>query len=253
VEEPRIVTTSWDDGDALDLTIAELLRSRGLAGTFYVTIAPYQGRPALQQADLRSLSSEGLEVGAHSLSHRNVASLSPRELDEDVRTCKKALEDVVGREVRMFCYPWGRYNRRVINCLRSAGYLGARTTRMLAWALDFKPFEMPTTLQAYPHATTTYLRNLTRSGNWRGAVRYLTQFAGTDGWVKLGKKLFDLVLKRGGVWHLYGHSWEIENLGLWDDLRQILDYVSGREEIMYIPNGELLGSFEGHTEQEKAS
>jgi peptidoglycan-N-acetylglucosamine deacetylase len=253
VQEARIVTTSWDDGDALDLTIAELLRSRGLAGTFYVTIAPYQGRPALQRADLRSLSSASLEVGAHSVSHRNVASLSPGELDEDVRTCKQTLEDVIGREVCMFCYPWGRYNRSVIKCLRDAGYVGARTTRMLARALEFEPFEMPTTLQAYPHRTSAYLRNLTRSRDWRGALGYLTHFAGIAGWVELGKKLFDLVLERGGVWHLYGHSWEIEDLGLWDDLREILDYVSGREEIMYISNGELLGRFEGHSQQEKAS
>jgi peptidoglycan-N-acetylglucosamine deacetylase len=244
VPEPRIVTTSWDDGDALDLTIAELLRSRGLAGTFYVPVTPYQGRPALQQADLRSLSSQGFEVGAHSLSHRNVASLSPGELDEDVRTCKQTLEDVIGREVRMFCYPWGRYNRSVIKCLRGAGYLGARTTRMLEWALDFKPFEMPTTLQAYPHRTSTYLKNLTRSGNWRGAVGYLTQFAGIDGWVELGKRLFDLVLQRGGVWHLYGHSWEIEEVGLWEDLRDVLDYVCRRRGVTYVPNGDLMGFLE---------
>src|SRR2546430_8764527 len=38
-------------------------------------------------------------------------------------------------------------------------------------------------------------------------------------WIDVGKKLFDEVLLKGGVWHLYGHSWEIQELGLWDQLR----------------------------------
>jgi hypothetical protein len=35
----------------------------------------------------------------------------------------------------------------------------------------------------------------------------------------MGKILFDRVLKEGGVWHLFGHSWQIEEMGLWDDLK----------------------------------
>ena len=54
---PRIVTTSWDDGDRADVRIAELLQSRGILGTFYIPICPYQGRPALSHEDLKSLSS----------------------------------------------------------------------------------------------------------------------------------------------------------------------------------------------------
>src|SRR5437870_4578328 len=67
---PRIVTTSWDDGDLSDLKLAELLNSRGLRGTFYVPINPYRGRPALDHANLRFLSSAGFEIGAHGVSHQ---------------------------------------------------------------------------------------------------------------------------------------------------------------------------------------
>ena len=172
-----IVTTSWDDGDVLDLRIAELLSSRGLRGSFYVPISRYRGKCALQPADLRSLTAEGFEIGAHSVSHRNLARLSAVELDHEVRTCKQTLEDVIGREVSMFCYPYGRYNRTVMQRLREAGYLGARTTHMLASTWDFGPFEIPTTLQAYPHTRSAYLRNLTKAGNWGEALHYLAQFS----------------------------------------------------------------------------
>jgi len=46
-------------------------------------------------------------------------------------------------------------------------------------------------------------------------------------------------LREGGVWHLYGHSWLIEEMALWDGLVEVLDYVSRRENVRYANNGEL--------------
>jgi hypothetical protein len=59
-------------------------------------------------------------------------------------------------------------------------------------------------------------------------------------WVELGKRLFDAVLEDGGVWHLYGHSWDIEMLRLWEGLRDLLDYVCRREAVRYVSNCALL-------------
>ena len=56
----------------------------------------------------------------------------------------------------------------------------------------------------------------------------------------MGKVLFDQVLKEGGVWHLFGHSWQVEEMGLWDELKEILDYVGGREGVRYVTNAEVL-------------
>ena len=64
-------------------------------------------------------------------------------------------------------------------------------------------------------------------------------------WVELGKALFDLVLCEGGVWHLYGHSWEIEEKGLWDELKEMLDYVAEREGVQYVTNAEVLNFLPG--------
>ena len=63
MEKRSFVTTSWDDGDRADLRLAELLRSREVVGTFYVPITPYQARPALGHGELRTLASEGFEIG----------------------------------------------------------------------------------------------------------------------------------------------------------------------------------------------
>jgi len=237
---PRIVTTSWDDGDPCDLKVAELLRARHLPGTFYFPFVGYDGRQTLTPDQLRSLASEGFEVGGHSMSHSVLTDLGPKEVAREVRICKDRLEDILGERIRMFCYPKGRFSADVIRHVKETGYEGARTTRMFRQGLDFSPFRMPTSLHAYPNTRMQHTKNLVRGTNIRGLLDYVTQFIRLESWVSMGKSLFDQVLKEGGIYHLYGHSWLIEEIGLWDDLKEISDYLYGREGVRYLTNAEVL-------------
>src|SRR3954452_4755575 len=106
----RIVTTSWDDGDPGDIRVADLLRSRNMAGTFYVPIRGYRGQRTLSESDLRSLVAEGFELGGHSVSHVSLSHLSRKQLIREVRDCKQTLEQAIGKSIQMFCYPNGRFN-----------------------------------------------------------------------------------------------------------------------------------------------
>jgi peptidoglycan/xylan/chitin deacetylase (PgdA/CDA1 family) len=241
----RAVTTSWDDGDPSDFKIADLLRSRKLPGTFYVPITGYQGRRTVSANDLRELCSKGFEIGGHSVSHVSLSNLSRKKVKYEVRDCKQMLEQTLGEKVLVFCYPNGRFDADVVREVYAAGYRGARTTRMLSLNTQFLPFEMPTTLQAYPHPVTSYLRNLGRARNIQGLWTYAMRLKKIRSWVDLGKQLFDEVLQYGGIWHLYGHSWEIEELAIWGQLRELLDYVCKREGVLYPTNGQLLSMTNG--------
>jgi hypothetical protein len=99
---------------------------------------------------------------------------------------------------------------------------------------------MATSLQVFPHARSTYLKNLARAHSLESLQVCFVQMPRLGSWLELGKALFDAVLEGGGIWHLYGHSWEIEQLGLWDDLREILDYVCRRDGVAYLPNCAVL-------------
>lgn len=241
MQSPAIVTTSWDDGDAADLKIAELLAEHRLEGTFYVPIKGHHSSVRMSSMELCSLAAMGFEIGAHGVSLPNLTLCSPEELAREVCCCKQQLEDQLGQAVRMFAYPRGRYNRHVISTVKKAGYLGARTTRMLARGIDFDPFRMPTSVQAYPHSASEYLRNLGRSFSIGRTTEFLTWLQHWRSWVDLAEALFDTVLREGGVWHLYGHSWEVNDLGLWSALDEIFAYVSMRPGVLYLPNGKILG------------
>lgn len=237
-QQKSVVTTSWDDGDRADLRLAEVLQRHGVAATLYVPIEPFEGHPALSRAELRALAEAGFEIGAHGIAHEHMPSLSRPQTLAVVRECKNRLESTVGQAVRMFCYPGGHYTPMTMRCLADVGYHGARTTRMLATRSSFGRFEMPTTVQAYPHSGFTYAKNTLKA---RRPVRlYHYAIGGRKGWVELGKRTFDRVLRSGGVWHLYGHSWEVEANGLWDELEELMAYVSGRKEVLYLTNGDAL-------------
>jgi peptidoglycan/xylan/chitin deacetylase (PgdA/CDA1 family) len=181
-----------------------------------------------------------MEIGAHGFAHHILPKLPRPELSHSVQTCKQVLEWVMGEPVRMFAYPKGRYSSQVIAELRQAGYQGARTNRMFSNTLKFDPFEMPTTVQAFPHSRTAYVKNTLRSGKVARFFDYARRYRSCRSWLELGKKTFDQVMQDGGVWHLFGHSWEIDRLNLWAELEALAEYVGGRPGVVYAGNGDTL-------------
>ncbi|MDR0345974.1 MAG: polysaccharide deacetylase family protein, partial [Nocardiopsaceae bacterium] len=64
-----VVSLTFDDGDADQLTAARILHAHGMAGTFYI-ITGAVGTPGyLTVAQLRELARAGNEIGGHTVSH----------------------------------------------------------------------------------------------------------------------------------------------------------------------------------------
>ena len=239
------VTTSWDDDDRTGLRVAELLSTYHLRGTFYVPTGHLGGDSLFTPDDLRTLTAAGFEIGGHTVSHAILTEISPSECAREVSDCKTTLEKILGREVTMFCYPKGRFHADVVDAVRQAGYRGARGTQLLSWVNTFPAFAMPITVQAFPHTRANYARNLARLGEFRALLRSSVDLAQFKDWLSLGKSMFDRVLKQGGMWHLTGHPWELEKLQLWQPLQEMLAYVSNRDGVHYVTNGQLLEAVHG--------
>jgi len=69
--------------------------------------------PLLSAADLRELATAGFEIGSHGLTHAALDGLSTAEAEREVAGSKRALEDIVGRAVEVFAYPYGKGNGAV--------------------------------------------------------------------------------------------------------------------------------------------
>lgn len=76
---------------------------------------------------IRCLARAGWEIGSHTVSHPLLRKLSPRELWFEIRYSKDIIEQKIQRSTNVFSYPFGWYNKGVIECVQKAGYLGACT------------------------------------------------------------------------------------------------------------------------------
>ncbi|HAH05435.1 MAG TPA: hypothetical protein DCM05_02740 [Elusimicrobia bacterium] len=117
---------TFDDGfkDVLSKA-APLLAAKNIPFTVFAT-ADFirQGSPLyLDEAELKELARlPGVSIGSHAKTHRLLTSLGPRELDEELRSSKRYLEDLLGRPVESLSYPNGAVDRRVRDAARAAGY-----------------------------------------------------------------------------------------------------------------------------------
>jgi len=233
------ITTSWDDGHPLDLRIAELLARYGLPGTFYVPRRAAQA--VITEAQLRELA-KAFEIGAHTVNHVVLPEVADSVAEREIRDSKAYLEDLLGRPVRMFCFPRGRFRARHVRMLARAGFLGARTTELFSLRSPVRRDGialLPTSIQAYPHGPVSYLRNFARRLAWGNLGCYLQLNAGRQ-WTRTAAALLGRAAERGGVFHLWGHSWEIEAAGQWDALQEVLKLTAGyRGAASFVSNAEL--------------
>jgi peptidoglycan/xylan/chitin deacetylase (PgdA/CDA1 family) len=71
----------------------------------------------------------GHDIGSHTRTHPYLSRLSLTDAKEEITSSKKQLEDLFGRPVRHFCYPFGDYTPAVADIVRNAGYATACTTK----------------------------------------------------------------------------------------------------------------------------
>jgi peptidoglycan/xylan/chitin deacetylase (PgdA/CDA1 family) len=120
------LSVTFDDGNISDLLIATPeLQRRGLTAAFFVLTGRIGKPGSLGADDIRALISAGMRVGSHGAAHSDWASLSAKELGDEVTLSKAVLEGICGEPVRSAAIPFGRYNAAVLAALRKAGYTAA--------------------------------------------------------------------------------------------------------------------------------
>lgn len=229
-----VVTTSWDDGHILDLKLSELLRKYAIKGTFY--ISPFNRefkKSQLLSKEQIVLLGKNFEIGAHTMTHPRLGKLRSDMAQKEIKGSKSYLEDILGRPVESFCYPGGCYNFLNVHQVRAAGFRVARTVKRFSFELkDFH--ELGTSVHAYNHLSD--ICKIARFAKLNPRL-FLTYYRN---WDILAMAMFDRVMKTGGVFHLWGHSWEIEKHQDWRKLERVLKYIARRSGVDYVENRKLL-------------
>ncbi len=58
--------------------------------------------------------------------------------------------------------------------------------------------------------------------------------------VKLSELMLEHLFECEGILHIWGHSWEIEEFGLWGLLEAVLSRVANQRGVLYLTNSQTL-------------
>jgi peptidoglycan-N-acetylglucosamine deacetylase len=227
-----VVTTSWDDGHKFDLRLARMLKEHGLRATFYVAPENHEfpKQDLLTLPEIRDISQD-FEIGAHSMTHRRLPAIPEEQSKKEIIASKEVLEQITGKEIKAFCYPYGAYTRLHVELVKNAGYRYARTITRYAFTME-DPYQAGTSLHVYNHRFDLW--QTARFAKFR-PIKTLHCLE----WDALAQAMFDQVIKEGGIYHIWGHSWEIDEHNDWERLENIFRYIGANPKVNYVTNGEL--------------
>lgn len=121
---------TFDDGHMSNFEFAlPVLQSRGLQARFFITVG-WTGHKSgyMGWRELRSLHEAGQMIGAHGWSHTLLTHCGQRDLQTELDSARRMLEDKLGTSITTMSLPGGRYNRRVLAACQEAGYTQVYTS-----------------------------------------------------------------------------------------------------------------------------
>jgi peptidoglycan/xylan/chitin deacetylase (PgdA/CDA1 family) len=226
----------------------------------------------MEQDDIASLSRR-FEIGGHTLNHVNLTRVPLPVAIHEIRGCFRWLQDLTGSDPESFCPPYGAFGDRALDAIQAAGFRRIRTTELLSTGMptellsarmpaEILPARIPaepsaklsnakpglpasgpgallhTTLQAYPHSGFTYLKHLVLRRRFGNLLRW-RRSGYTDDLFRLLDYYLEEIDANGGCFHLWGHSWEIEEYDLWDTMEQIFRRIARLPGFQYVANKDL--------------
>ncbi len=85
--------------------------------------APEEEWRVMKGEEIKILAaSKFVEIGGHTVSHRNLLHLNDQQLNAEIVENKHYLEQICKKDIDMFAFPFGCYSQRIVNACYDVGY-----------------------------------------------------------------------------------------------------------------------------------
>ena len=227
-EKKKAITFSYDDGTTQDIRLIELLNKYGLKCTFNINsellskpniLIRNGGRIShykIHRDDVKHVY-EGHEIAVHTLTHPNLTTLDESEIIRQVECDRTNLSELAGYEVVGMAYPCGGVNNddRVAEIIKN--HTGVKYSRTITSSESFEP-------QA----------NLFRFNPTLWHLDF-------DKMTEMGQKFIEMKADSPQIFYIWGHSFEMDYApDYWSSLEEFFKLISGRDDIFYGTNKEVL-------------
>jgi peptidoglycan/xylan/chitin deacetylase (PgdA/CDA1 family) len=140
--QPGTVAITFDDGFRDFYTHAmPILQDHQFPATMFVVSSfvgtrqtHFDGKEFMTWNELREIQSSGIEIGSHTVRHPQLYSLQFEDVERELTTSKRTIEDRLGERVKSFSYPFafpeqdGAFVSKLRQCLQHAEYDSGVTT-----------------------------------------------------------------------------------------------------------------------------
>ena len=222
----KAVTFSFDDGIIQDYRMIELLNKYNLKATFNLS-SQLLGRPDVLflqgrrlchykiPADKVKATYEGHEVAAHGCTHPRLEHLEKYEIIAQTEGDRIALEELVGYPVVGMAYPYGGHDDRVVDVLRK--HTGIRYARTTKYTDSFERQDDLLRLKSNAHILSF------------------------DRMMEMGKTFVEMQPQEQQIFYIWGHGYEMDyESSNWLKVEEFFEFISGRDDIFYGTNAQVL-------------
>jgi len=218
----KAFTLSYDDGVTSDVRLVEMMRKYGIKGTFNLNTGLMPEKSEMDQEpwghmtmeECVELYGDDMEVAVHGKLHPFWNKLPTAQAMADILDNRRELERAFGRIIRGAAYPYGSTNDDVVEILRLADFQYCRTGKGGKMGMKNEP---------------DWLRlKCTCSHNDPKLMEYVEKF---------------LKPVSGGIRQMFyvaGHSYEFVLKDNWEVMEELLETVSGKDDVWYATNIEIV-------------
>jgi len=206
----KCVTFSYDDGRTHDRRLVSILNEHGCKGSFHLNSGKLGSDGYITAEEVPGLFA-GHEVSVHTVTHPFPTRISSEELIAEVMGDRRTLERLVGYPVRGMSYPFGNYDGRVIEVLKTLGIECSRTTRSTSqFGLPAEPLTW--------HPTCHHKRAAELVDRFLESPRH----------------------RHPQLFYIWGHSYEFANDDNWNLIEKLCARLGRREDVWYATNIDII-------------
>lgn len=211
----KVLTMSYDDGKLADRKLISIFNRYGIKGTFHINAGLFQDERRIKPDEFLELY-RGHEVSCHTYTHPTIARCPMEQVIRQVLEDREGLERIMGYPVRGLSYPNGSYSKEIMEVLPK---LGIKYSRVVG---NTDGFAMP----------ENYLE-------WKATCHH------NHNLMALGQEFVDLHKTQYlYMMYVWGHSYEFDDKGNWDLIEDFCKLVSGKEDIWYATNIQIVDYME---------
>jgi peptidoglycan/xylan/chitin deacetylase (PgdA/CDA1 family) len=120
------IILSFDDTDLDQYTVGyPEMKKYGFKGLFFIMTVSLGKPHYMSREQVRELSNEGNTIGSHTWDHHNVKKYEGSDWITQLDKPTKTLEQITGKNIRYFAYPFGLWNTAAFPELKKRGFVAA--------------------------------------------------------------------------------------------------------------------------------